>query len=117
MLNKFPYNNGHVMISPKKHIGDIKKLNNNEIKDLFNTLKQVLYLLDKVLKPEGYNLGMNIGKCSGAGIPGHLHLHVVPRWEADTNFMPIISGTKIISQALDELYRELKKNIKRLIRC
>jgi len=72
----------------------------------------VLYLLDGVLQPQGYNVGMNIGKCSGAGVPGHLHLHIVPRWEADTNFMPIISNTKIISQSLDELYVQLKSNVK-----
>ena len=97
------------MISPNRHIGDLKKLRDVEVDDIFKTLKQVLKLLNRVLKPQGYNLGMNIGKCSGAGIPGHLHLHIVPRWEADTNFMPIISDTKIISQSLDELYRELNK--------
>ena len=112
MLNIFPYNNGHVMVSPKRHIKDLRALTDIEIKDIFKTLKQALSLLDKVLKPQGYNLGMNIGKCSGAGIPGHLHLHIVPRWEADTNFMPIISNTKVISQSLNELYRELKSDVK-----
>ena len=100
------------MVSPNRHIGNLKKLKDNEINDIFKTLKQVLYLLGKVLKPQGYNVGMNIGKCSGAGVPGHLHLHIVPRWEADTNFMPVVSNTKIISQSLDELYRELyRKNV------
>ena len=112
MLNIFPYNNGHVMVSPNRHIEDLKALTDSEIKDIFKTLRQVLHLLDKVLKPQGYNVGMNIGKCSGAGVPGHLHLHIVPRWDADTNFMPIISNTKIISQSLGELYRELKSNVK-----
>ncbi len=112
MLNIFPYNNGHVMISPNRHISDLKALTDSEVNDVFKTLKQVLGLLDKVLKPEGYNIGMNIGKYGGAGIPGHLHLHIVPRWGADTNFMPIISNTKIISQSLDELYRLLKFNAK-----
>jgi ATP adenylyltransferase len=112
MLNIFPYNNGHVMVSPNRHIGDLKALTDSEISDMFNTLRQVLYLLDKILKPQGYNVGMNIGKCSGAGVPGHLHVHIVPRWQADTNFMPVISNTKIISQSLDELYRELKLNAK-----
>jgi ATP adenylyltransferase len=114
MLNLFPYNNGHVMISPKRHVGKLEALNDKEIADIFNTLKQIIRLLNKILKPEGYNIGLNIGKCSGAGIPNHLHLHVVPRWRADTNFMPALSDTKVISQSLDELYRELKKNIKKL---
>lgn len=112
MLNIFPYNNGHVMVSPNRHIGDLKALTDSEINDIFKTLRQVVYLLGRTLKPQGYNMGMNIGKCSGAGIPGHLHLHIVPRWDADTNFMPVVSNTKIISQSLDELYGELKFNVK-----
>lgn len=112
MLNIFPYNNGHVMISPNRHIGNLTALSNQEVNDIFKTLRQVMRLLDKVLKPQGYNLGVNIGKCSGAGIPGHLHLHVVPRWEADTNFMPIMSNTKVIPQSLQELYRKLKSNVR-----
>lgn len=112
ILNIFPYNNGHVMVCPNRHIKDLKTLTNQEVADLFKTLNRTLSLLDKVLKPQGYNLGMNIGKCSGAGIPGHLHLHVVPRWEGDTNFMPTISNTKIISQSLSELFRKLKSNVR-----
>ncbi len=112
MLNAFPYNNGHVMVSPKRHIQDLKTLTDSQINDLFKTLKQVLCLLDKLLKPQGYNVGMNIGKSGGAGVPGHLHLHIVPRWEADTNFMPVISDTKVISQSLDELYRQLKSDVR-----
>ncbi|MFC1658324.1 HIT domain-containing protein [Candidatus Omnitrophota bacterium] len=112
MLNLFPYNNGHVMVSPNRHTGNLKDLSNREMSDIFKTLRLVMGLLDKVLKPQGYNLGMNIGKCGGAGIPGHLHLHIVPRWQADTNFMPVISGTKIVSQSLEELYRQLKGNVK-----
>ena len=95
------------MVSPNRHIQDLRELTVGEVNNLFKTLKQTLSLLDKALKPQGYNLGMNIGKCGGAGIPGHLHLHIVPRWQADTNFMPVISGTKIISQSLEELYRLL----------
>lgn len=111
MLNLFPYNNGHVMISPKRHVGKLEALHDKEIADIFNILKQIIRLLNKVLKPEGYNIGINIGKCSGAGIPDHLHLHVVPRWRADTNFMPVLSDTKVISQSLEDLYNELKKEI------
>ncbi|MFH1338683.1 MAG: HIT domain-containing protein [Candidatus Omnitrophota bacterium] len=113
MLNVFPYNNGHVMISPKRHVKKLEALNGKEIADVFGMLKQIIRLLNRVLKPAGFNIGINIGKCGGAGIPDHLHLHVVPRWEADTNFMPVLSDTKVISQSLDDLYNELKKEIKR----
>lgn len=113
MLNVFPYNNGHVMISPKRHVKKLEALNGKEIADVFSMLKQIIRLLNRVLKPAGFNIGINIGKCGGAGIPDHLHLHVVPRWEADTNFMPVLSDTKVISQSLDDLYNELKKEIKR----
>ncbi|MFH1577602.1 MAG: HIT domain-containing protein [Candidatus Omnitrophota bacterium] len=109
MLNIFPYNNGHVLISPTRHTGDLKTIKQAEVAEIFKMLQEVIRLLDKTLKPQGYNIGMNIGKCSGAGIPGHLHIHIVPRWQADTNFMPVLSNTKIISQSLNELYRTLKK--------
>lgn len=100
------------MVCPNRHIKDLRTLTDREIHDLFKTLNQTLSLLDKVLKPQGYNLGINIGKCGGAGVPGHLHLHIVPRWEGDTNFMPTISNTKIISQSLNDLFRKLKSNVK-----
>lgn len=108
MLNTFPYNNGHTMISPKRHISNIQQLSDKEASDIFKTLKQAFGLLDKVLSPQGYNLGANIGECSGAGVVGHLHLHIVPRWKADTNFMSVISNVKVICQSLDELYIRLK---------
>jgi len=108
ILNIFPYNNGHVMVSPLRHIKKLSQLKDAEIIDLFKALNRVNKLLDKVLKPDGYNIGINISDVAGAGIPGHLHLHIVPRWKGDTNFMPVLNNTKIISQSLDELYRKLK---------
>jgi ATP adenylyltransferase len=110
MLNIFPYNNGHIMVAPKRHIKDIAQLGDLEAKDIFQTLKKTKRLLDKVLRPEGYNIGINISRSAGAGITGHMHIHIVPRWRGDTNFMTTVSGTKIISQSLDELYKQLKKN-------
>ncbi|MEW6170705.1 MAG: HIT domain-containing protein [Candidatus Omnitrophota bacterium] len=107
MLNLFPYNNGHVMVSPYRHIKDTNLLTNEEIVDLFGLIKKSKKLLDKVLKPHSYNLGINLGKSAGAGIE-HLHVHLVPRWDGDTNFMPVVFDTKIISQSLDELYKKLK---------
>ena len=109
MLNIFPYNNGHIMISPLRHVKELGLLKNSEILDLFSTLTKAKALLQKVLKPDGFNIGINIDKSAGAGIIGHLHIHIVPRWTGDTNFMPVLHGTKIISQSLDELYKQLLK--------
>jgi ATP adenylyltransferase len=108
LLNIYPYNNGHLLISPLRHVADIELMSQEEILDIFRCLKRAKILLQKVLKPQGYNLGFNLGRPAGAGITGHLHLHVVPRWVGDTNFMPVTSNTKVISQSLDELSRRLK---------
>lgn len=108
MLNIYPYNNGHMLISPLRHIRDITEMKDDEILDLFKCLNKVKKLLQKVLKPRGYNIGLNLARAAGAGITGHLHLHIVPRWLGDTNFMPVFSNTKIISQSLDELAKRLK---------
>jgi ATP adenylyltransferase len=108
MLNIFPYNNGHIMISPLRHIKELSQLKEVELIDLFKTLNKAKLLLDRVLKPHGYNIGINISKAAGAGIPGHLHIHIVPRWRGDTNFMPVIYGARVISQSLDELRKRLK---------
>ena len=108
MLNIYPYNNGHLLISPLRHIADISLMRDCEILDLFSCVNKAKDLLKKVLKPQGYNIGFNLTRVAGAGITGHLHLHIVPRWVGDTNFMPVIFGTKIISQSLEQLARELK---------
>ena len=115
LLNIFPYNNGHLMVSPLRHVRDIALLKEGEILDLIRATNRARFLLDKVLKPEGYNIGMNISEVAGAGIAGHLHIHVVPRWRGDTNFMPVLSNTKIISQSLRELYRQLRNAQKKYI--
>jgi ATP adenylyltransferase len=108
LLNIYPYNNGHLLISPRRHTGDIGTLTQEEATDIFQCLKRAKGLLDKVLKPQGYNIGFNLNRAAGAGITGHLHLHIVPRWEGDSNFMPVIGDAKIISQSLDELAKLLK---------
>ena len=108
ILNIFPYNNGHTLIVPYRHVDDPGKLKENEILEIFELIKQTKKKLETKLKPQGFNIGVNIGKIAGAGIDKHLHVHIVPRWEADTNFMPVLSGTKIISQSLEELYSLLK---------
>lgn len=96
------------MVSPIKHVKELSELTNLETLDLFKTVDLSKKLLDKVLKPEGYNIGINMSKTAGAGIPGHLHIHIVPRWQGDTNFMPVLYNTKIISQSLGQLCKLLK---------
>lgn len=96
------------MVSPIRHIRDLSQLKETEAIDLFRALNKVKRLLNTVLKPKGYNIGINTSRDAGAGISGHLHVHIVPRWTGDTNFMPIVYNTKIISQSLDELYKKLK---------
>ncbi len=108
MLNIYPYNNGHLLVFPLRHVRDISQLSEEEFLDLFKCLDKAKRLLGKVLRPDGYNIGFNLGRASGAGITGHLHMHIVPRWYGDTNFMPLLSNTKIISQSLKELAKSLK---------
>ncbi|MDD5130850.1 MAG: HIT domain-containing protein [Candidatus Omnitrophica bacterium] len=108
LLNIYPYNNGHLLIAPLRHVADIELLTEDEILDMFKCVKRAKRMLKKVLHPQGYNLGFNLGQAAGAGITGHLHLHIVPRWTGDSNFMPIIASTKVISQSLNELIRLLK---------
>lgn len=107
MLNIFPYNNGHLMVSPLRHVNDTVKLSEAEVVDLFAALNTAKGLLKAVLKPQGFNVGINLGRAAGAGITGHLHIHIVPRWVGDTNFMPITAHAKVISQSLKELHRKL----------
>jgi len=108
LLNTFPYNNGHLMACPKRHTGKLDRLTQAESLDLLKMLDRAQKLLDKTLKPHGYNIGINLSRSAGAGITNHLHIHIVPRWEGDTNFMPSIYGTKVISQSLEALYKRLK---------
>jgi len=108
LLNRYPYNNGHLMVTTYRHIGQLSQLTEQEAIELFRVTTKMTRLLTRALRPHGFNLGINLGRLAGAGIPGHLHLHVVPRWVADTNFMPVIGNTKIISQSLEALYAHLK---------
>lgn len=109
ILNKFPYNAGHTMIVPIRHVGQIEKLKADEAAEFFELLQKTVAIIKKILKPTSMNLGMNLGKASGAGVPGHLHMHIVPRWTGDTNFMPIIGKTKVVSLPLDPIYKKLRK--------
>lgn len=111
ILNLFPYNNGHIMVAPKRHIDNLEALSKNEITDIFVIVKKLVKVIKKILKPEGFNIGINIGEDAGAGIADHIHIHIVPRWRGDTNFMPVCGNTKVISQGLNDLYSRIRKNL------
>jgi ATP adenylyltransferase len=107
VLNLYPYNNGHSLVLPNRHVADLDRLSGDEHADLWALFSRVKILLTGVLKPDGFNVGINLGKVAGAGVPGHVHIHLVPRWKGDVNFMPVVNGTRVISQSLAELYRSL----------
>ena len=103
-LNKYPYNNGHLLVCPLFHRGTLAELQGPALTEPLETVKLVVAILDRMMHPQGYNIGLNLGRAAGAGLPGHLHWHIVPRWDGDTNFMPILGGTKVIIESLDEFY-------------
>jgi ATP adenylyltransferase len=100
MLNKFPYNPGHVMVAPVVHKGGLEDLDDPQTADLMRALKRTIVVLRGTLEPKGFNIGANIGRAAGAGIPDHVHLHVVPRWNGDTNFMPVLAEVKVVNEHL-----------------
>ena len=107
VMNRYPYNNGHIMVAPKRHVADIEKLDEHELLDLMQSVVAMKKMLKNKLKPHGFNIGLNCGKIAGAGIADHMHFHIVPRWNGDSNFMPVIANTKVIPQALDNLHQIL----------
>ncbi len=109
ILNKFPYNTGHTLVIPNRHIGQIEKMTAIESEEYFRLTQQSVKFIKKLFKPDSLNLGMNLGRASGAGVPGHLHMHIVPRWVGDTNFMPVVGKTDVISFPLEPIYKALKK--------
>lgn len=114
ILNLYPYNSGHLMIVPKRHVSDLHQLDEKELSEMMATLKLSMKALDLVMKPQGYNFGANLGKAAGAGIDDHIHFHLVPRWNGDTNFMPVLGETKIISQDLIQTKKNLIEAIKKI---
>lgn len=107
MLNLYPYNNGHVMVAPFRHVKSLELLSDEELLDMMKLVNRTKLLLDKKLKPHGYNIGLNIGKIAGAGFDGHVHMHIVPRWLGDTNFMPMLSDTKVVVESLEAMHKLL----------
>lgn len=104
MLNRFPYNNGHLLVAPTVHEGTLEALQGPALLEPVETIREVVRVLDRMMRPQGYNIGLNQGRSAGAGLPGHLHWHVVPRWDGDTNFMPVLGATKVIVESLNEFY-------------
>jgi ATP adenylyltransferase len=108
LLNTYPYTGGHLLIVPYKQAADLNALTDEELTDLLKLTRRCQNALTQVMKPDGFNIGINLGKVAGAGINGHLHIHIVPRWQGDTNFMPVLATTVVVPQALSELAAKLR---------
>jgi ATP adenylyltransferase len=107
ILNRYPYNNGHLLIAPRLHKGLLHELGDAEHLESQQTITRFIALLERLMSAQGFNIGLNLGKVAGAGLPGHVHWHVVPRWHGDTNFMPVVAATKVIPESLDCLWELL----------
>jgi len=108
IMNLFPYNNGHLMIVPNRHIDEFTKLSDDELLEINKLINLSVRALRHAIHPDGFNIGMNLGRVAGAGVADHLHYHIVPRWNGDTNFMPVLGETKVVSQSLEAGYKHLK---------
>ncbi len=107
IMNSYPYNSGHLMVAPNRHIANLEELTDEELDEHYRLVRQGILVLKQVLKPEGFNIGMNLGRIAGAGVDKHIHTHIVPRWSGDTNFMPVIADTDVVNEALEETYKKL----------
>ena len=112
IMNRYPYNSGHLMVVPNRQTADIHELTADELADIMLTVQRSIKALDEVMHPQGYNFGANIGRVSGAGVDNHVHFHIVPRWNGDTNFMPVLSDTKVISEDMRNTLKKLRKSFK-----
>lgn len=112
VLNRFPYNNGHLLIAPLAHKGELSDLDDAELLECQHWLQRLTAVYRKLLTPDGFNIGLNLGSAAGAGLPGHLHWHLVPRWNGDSNFMPVLSDVRVISQSLQALYDLLRPEVR-----
>lgn len=115
MLNRYPYNSGHLMIAPFQHVGSIEQLDSETLGELMSQAQLALRAIGLALKPDGFNMGINQGKIAGAGFAEHVHLHVVPRWSGDTNFMPVLADIKVLPEHLENTYRKLKQALETIL--
>ena len=109
VMNRFPYNNGHLLVAPIEHVGDLEDLSGEQLQCQMMMLQRCERNLRRVMQPDGFNIGLNVGRPAGAGVEDHLHWHIVPRWNGDTNFMAVTGATKVIPQALEDLWELLKE--------
>ena len=107
VLNRYPYNNGHLLVAPARHVARLDELTADESLEMMQTITQMIGLLERTIRAEGFNVGLNLGQIAGAGLPGHVHWHIVPRWSGDTNFMPAVAGVRVIPQSLEALWEIL----------
>lgn len=114
LLNAFPYASGHVMVAPLRHVGELQRLHDGELLELMKLTRRALHALQTEMSPEGFNVGLNLGTVAGAGIADHLHMHALPRWQGDTNFMPVIADTRVLPQALHDTRELLASALERL---
>jgi ATP adenylyltransferase len=112
VLNRYPYNNGHLLVAPRIHCSTLAELSGADLFEPLETIRKMTSILDRMFHPQGYNIGLNQGKASGAGLPGHLHWHIVPRWDGDTNFMPILADTKVLIESLEELFDRISEELR-----
>jgi ATP adenylyltransferase len=112
LLNRYPYNGGHLMVVPYKRVAELGELTVEELTDLMRLLQRCVVALKAVMRPDGFNVGLNLGRVAGAGIAEHLHFHVVPRWNGDTNFMPVLAGTHVLPEALTDVAAKLRAALK-----
>jgi ATP adenylyltransferase len=109
LMNRYPYTNGHLLVAPREHKAELEELSAEEMLDMQAQTAACVVLLKKAVSAQGFNIGINLGRCAGAGLPAHLHQHIVPRWSGDANFMRVVGETQIVPQALEQLYEELAK--------
>ena len=109
IMNLYPYNNGHLMVAPYKHAGDLSELADREMLDIMGNVRLCVEILKREMSPDGFNIGLNLGRAAGAGLVDHVHYHVVPRWFGDMNFMPVLADVKVVPEHIDATYRVLKK--------
>jgi len=111
VLNRYPYNNGHLLVAPLAHKAGLEDLDDDELEEQMQVLRKMTALIRRTMSAEGFNIGVNLGKIAGAGLPGHLHWHLVPRWTGDTNYMPVLANVNVIPQSLEALYELLTQSI------
>ena len=111
LLNRYPYNNGHLLIAPRRHVGELNEMTSGEHLACIEHLAKLTCVYRELLNAEGFNIGLNLGRVAGAGLPGHLHWHLVPRWAGDNNFMPVLAGARVIPQSLDALWEMLRGQV------